>query len=91
MTRQPNPACDRILRLLVVAEIFLYFGLGGGPLVNVTIYFGGELASLAFYDRVLGLAPAARPRREHSVFAGCMAGKLKSNWLSALEIGLNAP
>ena len=31
---------------------------------------GGGLASLTlFYYRVLGLAPAARPRREHFVFA----------------------
>ena len=49
---------------------------------------GGSLRS-RFYYRVLGLAPAARPRREHFVFAGCTAGKLATNWLPPLKTGLN--
>ena len=50
------------------------------------IFWGGSL----IYYRVLGLAPAARPRREHSVLAGCTAGKRASNAVAALKIGLHA-
>ena len=43
-----------------------------------------------FYYRILGLAPVARPRREHFVFVFFVPGKPTSNWLPALKIGLNA-
>ena len=51
---------------------------------------GGCSLRSRFYYRVLGLAPAARPRREHFVFAGCTAGKLASKAPSGLKTGLNA-
>ena len=63
----------------------------GATQICVPINFGGGLASLTlFYYRVLGLAPAARPLREHFVFVFFVPGKSTLWWLSNQKIGLNA-
>ena len=60
------------------------------PKHRINKFFGGGSLRSPFYYWVLGLAPAAHPGREHSVFAGCAAGKLASKALAPLKIGLNA-